>query len=988
MTDLDKQYNSAQVETKWYSLWESRGYFRPASDFVTQSTVPSPQFLDKTQKKSGDRGPSPRDSRYVIVIPPPNVTGMLHMGHALNNVIQDILVRWNRMKGRDTLWVPGVDHAGIATQNVVEKKIAKEKKTRWDLGREKFLEEVWKWKHEHGSTITRQLRRLGASCDWTRERFTMDDGLSKAVREAFVTLYERGLIYRGNYIINWCPRCQTALSDEEAAHKDVQGGLYHIKYPIVKSPSPGFQPPSSSGRGGREGVGIDHIVVATTRPETMLGDTAVAVHPNDPRYKHLIGKKVVLPLMNREIPVIADAFVDPEFGTGIVKVTPAHDPNDFAMGRRHKLEQINVMTPDGKINERGGVYKGMDRFEARKKILQDLEEQGLFVRRDSHLHAVGHCYRCDTVVEPYLSKQWFVKMQPLAEKALKAHEQGKTVFFPNRWTKVYLNWLRGIRDWCISRQIWWGHPIPAWHCRACAESTDHRSHAMDPGLSTVDTMKGIIVARETPKECPHCQSKDLVQDPDVLDTWFSSWLWPFSTLGWPDKTGDLKKFYPTSDLVTAPEIIFFWVARMIMAGLEFLGEVPFHRIYIHGTVRAASGLKMSKSLGNSIDPLEVIEAIGADALRYSLVMLSAQDVYLSREKFEVGRNFTTKVWNACRFVLMQIQDLESASTDAGQFKRLELSLPNRWILSRFEEKAAGVERLLSQFGLAQAAAELYHFVWDDFCDWYIELAKPMVQSGDVPPQSVGGQAALKLQTQKVLFFVCERILRLLHPFMPFMTEEIWQRFKEKATGRMSLPHVSSGNPGRGSPIKAFGDDEKNEWPESIMFAGWPHDGPKHFYDAEAQKAIGLLQDAVSGIRDLRARFQIAPTDKLKAVIVCKEKGAREVLTAFEREVKTLGRLAELQCVRTFEKKGAMVANAFPSFDVFISVEGILDLEKEKKRLGKKIRETEAWIKSIRKKVENPSFAEKAPKEILEKEKEKLEDAQKLLLSYKTQLTSF
>ncbi len=945
--DLDKQYNSKEVETKWYSLWEAKGYFRPASDGVAQT---SDQRLATSDSKDKSRVPSPESRPYVIVIPPPNVTGILHMGHALNNAIQDILVRWNRMKGRDTLWVPGVDHAGIATQNVVEKKLAKEKKTRWDVGREAFLKEVWKWKNEHGSTITRQLRRLGASCDWTRERFTMDEGLSKAVREAFVTLYERGLIYRGNYIINWCPRCQTALSDEEAAHKDVQGGLYHIKYPIVGKNGP------------YEKMGEDHIVVATTRPETMLGDTAVAVHPNDPRYKHLIGKKVILPLLNREIPVIADEFVDPEFGTGIVKVTPAHDPNDFAMGHRHKLEQINVMTPDGKINEHGGAYKGMDRFEARKKILQDLEELGFFVRRDSHLHAVGHCYRCDTVIEPYLSKQWFVKMQPLAEKALRAHREGKTKFYPDRWTKVYTNWLEGIRDWCISRQIWWGHQIPAWHCLQCqAAGNGERGTGND----------GIIVSREEPKECPTCASKDIKRDQDVLDTWFSSWLWPFSTLGWPDvNSEDLKKFYPTSDLVTAPEIIFFWVARMIMAGLEFLSEVPFTRVHIHGTVRAASGLKMSKSLGNSIDPLEVIEEMGADALRYSLVMLSAQDVYLSREKFEVGRNFANKVWNACRFVLMQLGDFKEASTDPAQFEPMKLSLPSRWILSRFEEKTAEIERYLTQFGLAQAATELYHLVWDDFCDWYIELAKPMLLSED---------KALKEQTQKVLFFVCERMLRFLHPFMPFITEEIWQKFKEKASTQDNLV---------GAPAGCTYGVNSGFWADTIMLAPWPFDGEQRFHDLEAQKAIGLLQDAVGGIRDLRVRFQIAPTDKLTAVIVCKEQRTLETLRVFEREVKVLGRLAELQCVLEFQKKGAMAANSFAAFDVFISLEGILDPEEEKKRLQKKIRETEQWIGNIRKKVENPSFAQKAPKEILEKEKEKLTDANKLLVSYQTQLASF
>jgi valyl-tRNA synthetase len=926
--DLDKQYNPRQVENKWYTLWESKGYFRPASD---SSRSPFPV----------SRG---RDERpYVIVIPPPNVTGILHMGHALNNSIQDILIRWNRMKGCDTLWVPGVDHAGIATQNVVEKKLAKEKKTRWDLGREEFLKEIWKWKEEHGSTITRQLRRLGASCDWTRERFTMDEGCSRAVREAFVTLYERGLIYRGNYIINWCPRCQTALSDEEAAHKDVQGGLYHIKYPI-----PGKNPPY-------EKMGEDHIVVATTRPETMLGDTAVAVHPNDPRYKHLIGKKVILPLMNREIPVIADEFVDPEFGTGIVKVTPAHDPNDFAMGHRHKLEQINVMTPDGKINENGGAYKGIDRFEARKKILQDLEEQGLFVRRDSHLHAVGHCYRCDTVVEPYLSKQWFVKMQPLAEKALKAHEQGKTVFYPDRWTKVYLNWLRGIRDWCISRQIWWGHQIPAWYCKQCQAAhheprTTHHEEQRGSWL-VARGPEGIIVSRTTPEKCPHCGGTDLVQDPDVLDTWFSSWLWPFSTLGWPEKTEDLKKFYPTSDLITAPEIIFFWVARMIMAGLEFMGEVPFSRINIHGTVRAASGLKMSKSLGNSIDPLEVIEEMGADALRYSLVMLSAQDVYLSREKFEVGRNFATKVWNACRFVFMNLEATENLKY-FGPTSLLS-SLPDRWILSKLSAVTQIVENHLKDFELAQAASELYHFVWNDFCDWYIELTKPVFEKGTNKEKEA---------TRAILFYTLEKILRLLHPFMPFITEELWQHLKGIVA-------------------------DKKGWPETLMLARWPLEELGRV-DEEADRHIKRLQDAVVAIRDLRARVNLPPSQSIEAVVVSSNRKILKIFEEFLPQIKVLGRLKDLKLTDFFQKSKAYLECSLKDFEVLIRIEGILDPEEEKKRLQKKIRETEQWIEQIRKKVENPSFAEKAPKEILEKEKEKLADAKKLLVSYQTQLQSF
>ena len=919
--ELEKRYSSKNTETRLYDDWEKRDCFKPKSD----------------KDPKGNKDP------YTIVIPPPNVTGILHMGHALNNTIQDILIRWNRMKGMNTLWVPGVDHAGIATQNVVEKKLAKQKKKRWDLGRENFLKEVWKWKEENGSTITRQLRRLGSSCDWSRERFTMDEGLSDAVREAFITLYDKGLIYRGNYIINWGPRCGTALSDEEAAHKDVEGGLYHIKYPIA-------------GMGRKLGkMGEDHIAVATTRPETMLGDTGVAINPKDPRYKNLIGKKVILPLMEREIPIIEDDFVDPDFGTGIVKVTPAHDPNDFQMGLRHNLPQINILTPNGKISKDGGKYEGLDRFEARKKVIADLEAEGFFIRRDSHLHAVGHCYRCDTVVEPYLSKQWFVKMKPMAEKALKAHKKGETKFYPDRWTKVYTNWLEGIKDWCISRQIWWGHQIPVWYCRACAKTADHKPQVTEKKQqSEVCSLKsdGVIVSKETPKICPKCGGSDLVQDSDVLDTWFSSWLWPFSTLGWPKKTDDLKNFYPTSDLITAPEIIFFWVARMIMAGLEFMGEVPFSRIYIHGTVRAEGGLKMSKSLGNSINPLEVIDEMGADALRYSLVMLSAQDVFLSREKFEVGRNFTNKVWNACRFALMQLKDFTDGSTDPDQFCLSELSIRDRWILSTLEKKTEKTEKHLSSFGLSQASTDLYHFVWNDFCDWFIELSKSSLQSSD---------EKTKLNTQKVLFFVLERILRLLHPFMPFVTDEIWQTFKGKAL-------------------------DKDKWADTLMTAKWPLEGKK-FYDKDAERSIDILQKTVGGIRDLRARFNIGPAKLLKAVISCKEKGVDKTLELFKKEIMALGRLEDMIITASFKKDDGMVGNAFSELDVFISTEGLIDPKKEKERLTKKIEETEKWAASIKKKLENESFVKRAPSEIVQKEKEKIEDAKKLLISYKDQLSS-
>ncbi len=897
MKELDKRYNAKDIEERIYRNWEAKGYFRPET---------------QVSKKTG--------KPYVIVIPPPNVTGILHMGHALNNTIQDVMIRWNRMRGIETLWVPGVDHAGIATQNVVEKKLAKEGKRRWDLGREKFLEEVWKWKKESGDTITRQLRRLGASCDWSREAFTMDENLSKAVREVFVTLHEKGLIYQGNRIINWCPRCQTALSDEEAEHKDTEGGLYHLKYPVVGA------------KGPYEKMGVDHIVVATTRPETMLGDVAVAVNPEDPRYKHLLGKKLLLPLVNREILVIADEFVDPAFGTGMVKVTPAHDPNDFEMGQRHKLPQINVMQPNGKMNDQAGPYKNMDRFEARKKVIEDLEAQGLFLKKEKHMHAVGQCYRCQTVVEPYLSKQWFVKMQPLADKALKAHSEGKTTFYPDRWTKVYTNWLEGIRDWCISRQIWWGHQIPAWY----------------------DDAGNVYVARSEAEAKTVAKNKNgkdvsLKQDPDVLDTWFSSWLWPFSTLGWPDKNAlDLKKYYPGSDLITAPEIIFFWVARMIMAGCEFLGEVPFNRIYLHGTVRDDQGRKMSKSLGNSIDPLEVIEEMGADALRWSLVMLSAQDVYLSREKFEVGRNFTNKLWNASRFVLMGLEGYAEGTADL-KIDPKKLPSAHRWILSTLEKKTKLIEKTLSEFGLSQASTELYHFVWNDFCDWFIELAKPYLQDEKT-----------KKETQAVLFYVLEKILRLLHPFMPFTTEEIWQRFRELA-------------------------QDGKQWPETLMHALWADEKSK-FNDEAAEKEMDILQRSVTGLRDIRARIGAPPSQKITAVIHVKEKNSLSPLTRLNAQICGMAKLEKLEIVESFAKQDGYSVSPFADFDVLVSTQGLVDPAEEKKKLEKKIAELEPWIKSMTAKLSNENFVARAPKQVIDGEKAKLEDAKKLLVSCQEQLT--
>ncbi len=929
MKELEKRYNAKDIEEKLYQWWEKSGFFKPrTTNHEPRTTTTRP---------------------YVIVIPPPNVTGILHMGHALNNTIQDILIRWNRMKGIETLWVPGVDHAGIATQNVVEKKIAKEGKRRWDLGREKFLEEVWKWKEESGNTITRQLRRLGASCDWSREAFTMDENLSLAVREVFVTLYEKGLIYQGNRIINWCPRCQTALSDEEAEHKDTEGGLYHLKYPVLGRKAPFTQ------------MGEDHIVVATTRPETMLGDVAVAVNPEDPRYKHLIGKKLLLPLVNREIPVIADAFVDPKFGTGMVKVTPAHDTNDFEMGQRHNLKPINIMSPTGHIFEErpDSPYSGIDRFKVRERIIEDLEAQGLFLKKEKHMHAVGHCYRCQTVVEPYLSKQWFVKMKPLAGKALKAHAEGKTTFYPDRWTKVYTNWLEGIRDWCISRQIWWGHQIPAWYCDVCAQTQSSELKSQN---------HNVIVSRETPKVCPQCGSKELRQDPDVLDTWFSSWLWPFSTLGWPKKdSADLKKFYPGSDLITAPEIIFFWVSRMIMAGCEFLGEVPFKRVYLHGTVRDEHGRKMSKSLGNSIDPLEVIDEMGADALRWSLIMLSAQDVYLSREKFEVGRNFTNKLWNASRFVLMALDGYNEGTADL-KLDTKKLPAAHRWILSTLEKKSKIIEKELSQFGLSQASTELYHFVWNDFCDWFIELAKPYLQK----EESASNQPAGKKETQEVLFYVLEKILRLMHPFMPFTTEEIWQRLREMA-------------------------QDKKDWPETIMYAAWPTNHLRTrfgggtpepgsgFGDGEAEKDMDVLQRSVTGLRDIRARIGAVPSQKIAATIHVKEKNIVPIFERLNAQICSLAKLEKLEIVETFKNQDGYSVSPFADFDVLVSTQGLVDSAEEKKKLKKKIAELEPWIQSMTIKLSNKNFVERAPKQVIDGEKAKLEDAQKILLSCQEQL---
>ncbi|MFA6321247.1 MAG: valine--tRNA ligase [Candidatus Omnitrophota bacterium] len=860
MEELPKAYNPQEVEDRLYKEWEAKGYFRAKPD---------------SKKKP-----------YSIVIPPPNITGILHMGHALNDTIQDILIRFKRMQGFEAEWMPGTDHAGIATQNVVERKLAKDGKKRQDLGREKFIEEVWKWREEYGSTIIRQLKKLGCSCDWDRTRFTMDEGLSDAVLDVFIKLYEKGLIYRGNYIINWCPRCQTALSDEESQHRDVDGMLYHIKYPIA-------------------GVKDAYVIVATTRPETMLGDVAIAVNPKDKRYKDLKGKSVTLPLVGRELKIIFDPIVDLKFGTGALKVTPAHDPVDFELGLKHGLEQINVMNDDATINSLGGDYEGLDRFEAREAIIEDLKERGLFIKSEPHRHAVGHCYRCHTMVEPRLSPQWFVKMKPLAKPAIEAVKKGKIRFYPERWTKVYLDWMVNIRDWCISRQIWWGHRIPVYYCKGCKDG------------------ENVIVAKIRPEKCPKCGSADIVQDPDVLDTWFSSWLWPFSTFGWPKETPELKYFYPTNTLVTAQEIIFFWVARMIMAGFEFRGQAPFKDVYIHGTVRDITGTKMSKSLGNVIDPLDMIAKYGTDALRFSIISITAQgqDVFLSEGKFELGRNFANKLWNASRFILMNLKQDEVKSDLCVFFKGTKLSLTDRWILSRFYSTLSYVTECLDEYKFNEAANAIYEFIWHEFCDWYIEIAK--INIGDK-------------SSQVILYKILEKSLRMLHPIMPFVTDEIWRK----------LPREKSGV-------------------DSIMIESWPHI-QKEMISEDAERQMKELVELIVAIRNIRSVWNIDPQRSVDAMLNVQDAGAEKVLRDNEELIKRMAKVTGLK-VGKVQKPANSAVSVVGSVEVYIPLEGLIDFEKEKTRLRKEEDRISGEIKSISARLKDKNFTAKAPKEVVEKQ---------------------
>ncbi len=860
MTELSKRFNFKEIDDKWCTRWEKENLFHA----------------------DASSGKEP----YTIVIPPPNVTGILHMGHALNNTLQDIIIRYKRMKGCEALWMPGTDHAGIATQNVVEKQLAKEGKKRQDVGREAFLERLWDWKKEYGDTIIHQLKKLGSSCDWSRTRFTMDDGYSDAVREVFVRLYEKGLIYRGEYIINWCPRCHTALSDEEAEHHEMQGNLYYIRYPFKDTPD-------------------ESLTVATTRPETMPGDTAVAVNKKDKRYKDLIGKTLVLPLMDREIKIISDEFVDPEFGTGAVKVTPAHDPNDFEMGKRHDLEFINILHPDARLNDRAGDYEGMDRFEAREAIVEALRERKLLEKVEPHAHAVGHCYRCHTVVEPYLSRQWFVKMKPLAKPAIEAVKKGKITFYPKRWTKVYMNWMENIRDWCISRQIWWGHRIPVWYCDApdCNEP---------------------IVARSAPQQCPHCGSTHLKQDEDVLDTWFSSWLWPFATLGWPEENDDLKYFYPTASLFTAPEIIFFWVARMIMAGLEFMGDIPFSDVYLHGTVRDTKGRKMSKSLGNAIDPLEIIEEYGADALRFSLIINSGQDLFISKEKFEIGRNFANKMWNASRLILMNA-DAVDPSFCLGSTTKIEgLDLPSKWIISRLYSTLNKVSLAIEQYRYSEAENLIHEFFRGNFCDWYLEIIK---DRWDDPT------------TQNIAFKVLEHSLKMVHPFMPFVTEEIWSRC------------------------------HKNK--EAISRQSWPS-GHKHLIDAATESHMQSVIGLVTSLRNLRAQWNIKPQEKIQCHLSSKSKTDIELLKDNEAILRNLARIDGLSIDKKSDGQKNTATVIVGNIKGIVPLGELIDVDEEKKRMLGQITEQRKVSSRLTSRLKNKDFLKKAPKEVVDKEKIRLD----------------
>ncbi len=880
---LPKNYDPSKVEDRIYTWWESKGYFEPQVN--------------------------PWKEPFVISMPPPNVTGQLHLGHAITATVEDIMIRYHRMLGEPTLWVPGADHAGIATQNVVERELAKEGITRTDLGREKFIERVWEWKEFYLNRIDTQHRRLGVSCDWKRERFTLDEGLSQAVRTAFVRLYEKELIYRGTYLINWCPRCGTAISDLEVDHEEESSHLWHIRYPVIDE---GWSGPQTPWPDPKWCAGATQfITVATTRPETLLGDTAVAVHPDDERYTEMVGLSVVLPGVQRTIPIVTDDVVDREFGTGAVKVTPAHDPTDYEIGKRHGLDEIDVMTAEGNMSGQAGPYAGQDRFACREQIVSDLEATGTLVKTEPYTHSVGHCQRCATVIEPRVSTQWFVKIQPLAEPAIEAVRDGRIQIVPERFAKVYDNWMENIRDWCISRQLWWGHRIPVWYCRACSHEN---------------------VSMQDPTECEKCGGTDLEQDPDVLDTWFSSGLWPFSTLGWPQQTPDLKYFYPTSVLETGYDILFFWVARMIMLGLEFTGEVPFHTVYLHGLVRNERGDKISKSLPDAerYDPIKVIDEHGCDALRFALVTSSTpgNDTKLAPARIEAARNFSNKIWNATRFVLSHLG--AAAAAGQGTWNLAAQSLMDKWIISRSNRLVQEVTRLFEAYQFGEAGRQIQEFLWNEFCDWYIEMSKVRLYGNDIREQNVARQ---------VLVYVLERSLRLLHPFMPFVTEALWQ----------ALPH---------------------EGP-ALIVTPWPTEG---WTDDEAEELMGSLMDVVRAIRNARAEYNVPAGKPIPALLAAGERA-----TFYNQYKEVICALAHLDADRltisdTLSEKPAQALTLVQGgIEVYLPLGEVIDIQEERNRIGVEMEELTQRIAEVEIRLRNPSFVEKAPEHVVQRERDKRDE---------------
>ena len=877
--ELNKVYSPNEIEDKWYKIWEEKGYFN----------------AQHNAEKPG----------YSIAIPPPNVTGILHMGHMLNNSIQDAIIRYKRMSGFDTLWIPGMDHAGIATQNKVERMLADEGTSKEEIGYDEFLRRTWEWKEKHGGLITKQLRKLGVSLDWTRERFTMDEGLSEAVKEVFIKLYNDGLIYRGEYIVNWCPHDKTALADDEVNHEDKNGKIWEIRYPIKDSD--------------------EEFVIATTRPETMLGDTGVAVNPNDERYRHLIGKTVILPLMNREIPIVADEYVDMEFGTGVVKMTPSHDPNDFEVAKRTGLAFLNIFTEDAHVNENGGKYQGLERFAARKAILADLEEQGLLVGVKDHKNAVGHCYRCNSIIEPRVSTQWFVKMEPLAKRALEVVKNGKIQITPKRWEKVYYNWLENIRDWTISRQIWWGHRIPAYY----AED------------GTVFVTKSLEEAKVQARE-KFGKDVNLTEETDVLDTWFSSALWPFSTLGWPNETEDLKKFFPTNALVTGADILFFWVARMVMMSLYIKDEIPFNYVYLHGIIRDEKGRKMSKSLGNSPDPLDLIAKYGADAIRFSFLYNTSQgqDIHFSEKLLEMGSAFANKVWNASRFVLSNLEDFDVSTT----VNKSELKLEDKWILSKLQTASKLINENMEKYELDAAAKLAYEFFRGDFCDWYVEIAKTRVY---------GQEGSDKVVAQWVLRHVLDKGLKMLHPFMPFITEEIWQKLQ---TGE-----------------------------ETIMLSDFPEE-EKEFINIDAEKEFDYLKEIISAIRNIRGEANVSPSKKIEVIFKTADENARNIL---QNNAKILDKLANVEKYEFNVEIPKLVGfRLVDTTEIFVPLAELIDLDKEIEKLEKSIEKTQVELDKVLKKLSNENFVAKAKPEAVEKERRIKEELENKIAKFKESMNLY